>query len=146
MKDNEETHGLQAPIPAPEQQQQSVTMVKDASPTLPLIIAPVQMVKSHVTPPIVVTPELTVFAEQPSPVTQPTATNASASVNGGSFPPTADQYKVLTEMVKINSQLTWSDEREAYRFLTDLESLLEFSPVRSTHWISLIIMMIPGEV
>lgn len=48
-------------------------------------------------------------------------------------------------MVKINPQLMWSDEQEAHRFLTGLESLLEFSPVKPTHWISLILMMVPGK-
>ena len=48
-------------------------------------------------------------------------------------------------MVKINPQLMWSDEQEAHRFLMDLESLLEFSPVKPIHWISLILMMVPGK-
>jgi hypothetical protein len=39
----------------------------------------------------------------------------------------------------------WSDEQEAHRFLMGLESLLEFSPVKPTHWISLILMMVPGK-
>lgn len=65
--------------------------------------------------------------------------------HAGSTPPTPGQYKILADMVKLNSQLMWSDDQEAHRFLTGLESILEFSPLLPSHWVSLIIMMIPGK-
>ena len=83
--------------------------------------------------------------DPPSPSLRITTTQAGPSVNNGSAAPTSDQYKILTDMVKINPQLMWSDEQEAHRFLMGLESLLEFSPVKPTHWISLILMMVPGR-
>jgi Retrotransposon gag protein len=57
----------------------------------------------------------------------------------------AAQYKLLTDMVKINPQLVWSDTQDAHRFLIGLESILEFSPVLHAHWTTLIILMIPGQ-
>jgi hypothetical protein len=62
-----------------------------------------------------------------------------------SLPPPTDQYKLLTDMVKINPSMIWSDDQEAHRFLVGLESILEFSPVVPAHWITLIMMMIPGK-
>ena len=75
----------------------------------------------------------------------PVAAPAPVGPNTPSQPPTAPQYKLITDMVKINPQLVWSDQQDAHRFLTGLENILEFSPVLHAHWTSLIPMMIPGQ-
>ena len=142
--DYAEQHGIQAPIPAPPQQP-SVTTTITTTPSLtnstPPLVIPAQVINPHPNKPsLVVMPD--------SPIsTDDTRSHQLTTTGSGvaSTPPTADQYKVLTEMVKVNPQLTWSDEQEANRFLMGLESLLEFSPVRPTHWISLIMMMVPGK-
>lgn len=84
----------------------------------------------------------------PAPVGAMAPAAPIAAPVGPNIPSTqasAAQYKLLTEMVKINPQLMWSDQQDAHRFLTALESILEFSPVLHTHWTSLIPMMIPGQ-
>jgi hypothetical protein len=140
-----EQHRLQAPIPAPVQhppQESSATHLSTVVTSVRPVVAPIQSMKPHVLT-STTTPELPTLMDQsfPSPLT-----HAGTSVtNNGSAAPTSDQYKILTDMVKINPQLMWSDEQEAHRFLMDLESLLEFSPVKPIHWISLILMMVPGK-
>lgn len=142
-----EQHGLQAPIPAPEQQPHSTPSVMEphavVAPVQPMA-APVQVVKPQAITPSVTTPELITLADQPSSSIH-TPTTHTGMRNSGSAAPTSDQYKILTDMVKINPQLMWSDEQEAHRFLMDLESLLEFSPVKPIYWTSLILMMVPGK-
>ena len=64
--------------------------------------------------------------------------------NSASVIPTADQYKLLIEMVKINPQLFWYNQ-EPNMFLSGLESVLELSPILHTHWITFMLMMIPGS-
>ena len=141
-----EQHGLQAPIPAPVQQSHpSPIAAETASVDTSPAIAPIQSVKPHVLTPTTITPESPTLMDQPSPSLRISTTKTGTTTNNGSAAPTSDQYKILTDMVKINPQLMWSDEQEAHRFLTGLESLLEFSPVKPTHWISLILMMIPGK-
>ena len=81
----------------------------------------------------------------PAPAPVPVAPVALVGLNAPSTPAPAAQYKLLTDMVKINPQLVWSDQQDASRFLDALESILEFSPVVQTHWITLIPMMIPGQ-
>src|SRR5437867_2183427 len=61
------------------------------------------------------------------------------------LPASADQYKLLTDMVKTNPKLMWSSEAEAHQFIKDLESILNISPVLHPHWASLIFMMVPGN-
>ena len=70
---------------------------------------------------------------------------AAVGPDAPSMNASAHQYKLLTEMVKINSKLVWSNEREAHQFVTGLESILEISPVLHVHWTSLIMMMVPGN-
>ena len=61
--------------------------------------------------------------------------------NSASVIPTADQYKLLIEMVKINPQLFWYNQ-EPNMFLSGLESVLELSPILHTHWITFMLIMI----
>ena len=140
-----ERHGLQAPIPAPAQQSPQAppaTHLSMLATSAQPVVAPIQSTP-HVPTSTTTTPELPTLMDQPLPSP---LTHAGISVNNnGSAAPTSDQYKILTDMVKINPQLMWSDEQEAHRFLMDLESLLEFSPVKPIHWISLILMMVPGK-
>ena len=81
----------------------------------------------------------------PVPVVPAPVVPVAAGPNTPSQPASAAQYKILNDMVKINSQSVWSDQQDAHRFLVTLESILEFSPVDHSHWITLIFLMIPSH-
>lgn len=132
-------NGITAPIPAavvvPLAGPAAAPPV--AAPALPVPPAPAAPVPVPVIAPAAMPP--------PIPLVVPVAPPASVGADTPSLPAPTAQYKLLTEMVKINSQSVWSDDQEAHRFMTGLESILEFSPVLHSHWTSLIIMMIPGK-
>ena len=47
---------------------------------------------------------------------------APVGPNTPSLPATADQHKLLTKLVTMNPQLTWSSTQEPQQFLSGLES------------------------
>jgi hypothetical protein len=127
-----QSNGITAPIPAP--------VIVPLPPAAPVVAAAAAAVPAAVA------------AAAPAAAAAPVAPIAAAAPlaapggvgNTPSSQATAAQFKLLTEMVKINPQLTWSDQQDAHRFMDGLESILEFSPVLPTHWTTLIPMMIPG--
>lgn len=54
-------------------------------------------------------------------------------------------YRLISEMVKINMTMVWNGDMEATTFLQGLESILFMSPVQPTHYITLLMLMIPGQ-
>lgn len=70
---------------------------------------------------------------------------AAVGPNSPSVTPSPDQYKLLLKMVQVNSQLLWSDNQEAHKFISGLEGILVCSPILQTHWISFMYMMVPGK-
>ena len=124
-------HGITAPIPA-------AVIVPLPPPAAAPVPAPVPPAAPLPVIPPAIAPAPAAVAVVPAPV-------APVGPHTPSTPATTAQYKLLTEMVKINPQLVWSDENDPHQFLNGLESILEFSPVLHTHWTSLIIMMIPGK-
>ena len=123
-----QSNGITAPIPAP--------VIVPLPPAAPVVAA-----AAAVPAPVAVAAPVVVAA----PVAAaPVLAAPGIAGNTPSTQATAAQFKLLTEMVKINPQLIWSDQQDAHRFMDGLESILEFSPVLPTHWTTLIPMMIPG--
>jgi hypothetical protein len=58
---------------------------------------------------------------------------------------TVPQYKLITEMIKVNSTMVWKGEMEATSFIQGLESILFMSPVSVIHYTTLLMLMIPGQ-
>ena len=53
-------------------------------------------------------------------------------------------YNTLTHMVRINPTSQYSDDMEAYQFISGLELILRGSPVAFQYWTALMLLMIPG--